>query len=300
MARMIKVPAWKFTIPRIPSYNPDEPDVFEEMTLQEHLVELTGRIKKMVIGLVAGFIVGAILVRPILDQIVNAAQVEAGLDIRSPSDPITIFFRIALYVAVGITLPNIIYQIVAFLAPGLTRKEKRVLFTSLPFMSLLFIGGVSYAYFFAIPRALDFLSDFLGAYIDWNIDAQETISFYMALMMGLGLSFQLPVIMFVLAKIGIVTPANMRKWRKYAFLGIVFIAAIITPTSDPINLALVAVPLVFLYEIGIVISLLFAKTSLRTATADTVDLTDAAEPAKPAFAEKTPRQAPESETPDDV
>jgi hypothetical protein len=184
MARMIKVPAWKFTIPRIPSYDSDEPDVFEEMTLQEHLVELTGRIKKMVIGLVAGFIVGAILVRPILDQIVNAAQVEAGLDIRSPSDPITIFFRIALYVAVGITLPNIIYQLVAFLAPGLTRKEKRVLFTSLPFMSLLFIGGVSYAYFFAIPRALDFLSDFLGAYIDWNIDAQETISFYMALMMA--------------------------------------------------------------------------------------------------------------------
>jgi sec-independent protein translocase protein TatC len=301
MARMIKVPAWKFTIPRIPSYDPDEPDVFEEMTLQEHLVELTGRIKKMVIGLVAGFIIGAILVRPILGQIVAAANLEgSGLDVRGPSDPITVFFRIALYVAVGITLPNIIYQIVAFLAPGLTRKEKRVLFTSLPFMSLLFIGGVSYAYFFAIPRALDFLSNFLSDFIDWNIDAQETISFYLALMMGLGISFQLPVIMFVVAKIGIVTPANMRKWRKYAYLAIMILAAIITPTSDPINLAFVAVPLLILYEAGIIISLMFAKTSLRTATADTVDLSDAAEPAKPAIAEKTPRQAPESETPDDV
>jgi sec-independent protein translocase protein TatC len=304
MARTIKVPAWKFQIPRLPKYDPDEPDVFEEMTLQEHLTELASRIKKMVIGIIIGFIIGAILVNPILDQITRAAQVESGLDIRSPSDPITIFFRIALYVAVGITLPNIIYQLVAFLAPGLTRKEKRVLFTSLPFMSILFVGGVAYAYFFAIPRALDFLSQFLGNYIDWNIDAQETISFYLALMMGLGIAFQLPVIMFVLAKIGIVTPANMRKWRKFAYLGIVVAGAIITPTTDPINLALVVFPLVILYEAGIIISMIFAKTSLRNVTADPAD---AAEPAKPLpakAADKAEKQvakaAMRSESPDDV
>lgn len=301
MARMIKVPAWKFQIPRLPKYDPNEPDVFEEMTLQEHLTELASRIKKMVIGIVIGFIVGAILVGPILDQIRNAAQVEQGLDIRSPSDPVIIFFRIALYVAIGITLPNIIYQIVAFLAPGLTRKEKRVLFTSLPFMSILFVGGVAYAYFFAIPRALDFLSDFLGDYIDWNIDAQETISFYLALMMGLGIAFQLPVIMFVLAKIGIVTPQNMRKWRKFAFLGIVIVAAIITPTTDPINLALVVFPLVILYEAGIIISLIFAKTSLRNPAQETAE---PAEPAKPALAKaSTPvksKSEMKSESPDDV
>lgn len=304
MARTIKVPAWKFQIPRLPKYDPNEPDVFEEMTLQEHLTELASRIKKMVFGIVLGFIIGAILVGPILNQIREAAQVEQGLDIRSPSDPVIIFFRIALYVAIGITLPNIIYQLVAFLAPGLTRKEKRVLFTSLPFMSILFIGGVAYAYFFAIPRALDFLSDFLGDYIDWNIDAQETISFYLALMMGLGIAFQLPVIMFVLAKIGIVTPANMRKWRKFAFLGIVVVAAIITPTTDPINLALVVFPLVILYEAGIIISLIFAKTSLRSAAED---LPETAEPATPIAAKATaaaPRKKSkaemQSESPEDV
>lgn len=295
MARTIKVPAWKFTIPRIPKYDPDEPDIFEEMTLQEHLGELASRIKKMVIGIIAGFILGAILVGPILDQISEAAQVEEGLDIRSPSDPVIIFFRIALYVAVGITLPNIIYQLVAFLAPGLTRKEKRVLFTSLPFMSLLFIGGVSYAYFFAIPRALDFLSDFLGDYLAWQIDAQETLSFYLALMMGLGIAFQLPVIMFVLAKIGIVSPANMRAWRKFAFLGIVIAAAIITPTTDPINLALVVVPLVILYEAGIIISMIFAKTSLRSADGDDDDEGDTGD-ARPAIASRANR----AESPDDV
>ncbi|HYH10960.1 MAG TPA: twin-arginine translocase subunit TatC [Thermomicrobiales bacterium] len=298
---MIKVPAWKFQIPRLPQYDPNEPDVFEEMTLQEHLTELASRIKKMVIGVVVGFIVGALLVTRILDQIVDAANLETGLDIKSPSDPIIIYFRIALYVAIGITLPNIIYQIVAFLAPGLTRKEKRVVFTSLPFMSLLFIGGVAYAYFFAIPRALDFLSTFLDDYIDWNIDAQETIGFYLSLMMGLGIAFQLPLIMFILAKIGIVTPANMRKWRKYAYLLIVVASAIITPTSDPINLGFVVLPLVFLYEAGIIISLVFAKTSLRSVTADTAE---PAEPAEPAIAPKvTPKKSKsemKSESPDDV
>jgi sec-independent protein translocase protein TatC len=297
MARTIKVPAWKLQIPRLPKYDPDEPDVFDEMTLQEHLTELASRIKKIVFGIVIGFIIGAILVRPILDQISSAARVEEGLDIRSPSDPVIIFFRIALYVAIGITLPNIIYQLVAFLAPGLTRKEKRVLFSSLPFMSLLFVGGVSYAYFFAIPRALEFLSGFLSSYIDWNIDAQETIAFYLALMMGLGLAFQLPVIMFVLAKIGIVTPANMRKWRKFAFLGIVVLAAIITPTTDPINLALVVAPLTILYEAGIIISVVFAKTSLRSSTEEAVEI---AETATPIPAKAGARKRRVAESPDEV
>ncbi|HEV2129060.1 MAG TPA: twin-arginine translocase subunit TatC [Thermomicrobiales bacterium] len=299
MARMIKVPAWKLQIPRLPKYDPNEPDIFEEMTLQEHLTELANRIKKMVYGIVLGFIVGAILVNPILDQIREAAQVEQGLDIRSPSDPVIIFFRVALYVAVGITLPNIIYQLVAFLAPGLTGKEKRVLFSSLPFMSLLFVGGVAYAYFFAIPRALDFLSTFLGDQLAWEIDAQETLSFYLALMMGLGIAFQLPVIMFVLAKIGIVTPANMRKWRKFAFLGIVVAAAIITPTTDPINLGLVVMPLMILYEAGIIVSMVFAKTSLRSAADESNEVAELARPI-PAKARTTSKAKMQSETPDDV
>ncbi len=256
---------WTSRLPSIlPEDDPDEPEVFEEMTLQEHLLELRDRIVKIVIGVVLGFILGAILVPTVLQSINDAANLDDGLDIRSPADPVMIYFRIAIYIAVGVTLPNIIYQVIAFLVPGLTRREKRLVFASVPFMLLLFVGGVAYGYFFAIPRALDFLSGFMSDYIDFNIDANETISFYVALMLGLGISFQLPLIMFVVAKIGLVTPQKMRKWRKYAILGIVIVAAIVTPTTDPINLALVAVPLYALYEVGIVISLLFARTSLRS------------------------------------
>lgn len=300
MARMIKVPAWKFTIPRLPSYDPDQPDVFEEMTLQEHLVELTSRIKKTVYGIVAGMIIGVLFAEYMLSQITEKASLETGLDIQSPADPILVYFKIALYVAIGLTIPNTLYQVVAFLAPGLTRREKRVLYSSIPFLSLLFVGGAAYAYFFAAPAAFEFLSNFMSEYFIYEPDANATLSFFLSLMMGLGIAFELPLVMFVLAKIGIVTPKYMRQWRKYSYLAILIASAIITPTSDPFNLALVAVPLVFLYEVGIVISVVFAKTSLRTATADTAD---AAEPAKPAVVEEfdDARKEPmKSESPDDV
>ena len=266
MARMIKVPAWKFKIPRLPQVDPDVPDVFEEMTLQEHLIELRDRIMKVCIGIAIAFIFGAVAARFLIEQIVESANVsEAGLDISSPTDPLTLYFKVALYIAIALTLPLTVYQLIAFLAPGLTRKEKRIVYSSLPFVTILFVAGVAYGYFVAAPRALDFLSNFMGDFFSWDPDGSEVLSFFLTLMMGLGLAFQLPVIMFILAKIGIVTPRKMREWRRYAYLCLVILAAIITPSTDPINMAIVAIPLVILYEAGVIISSIFAKTGIRNA-----------------------------------
>jgi len=263
MARTIKLPVRKITIPRLPQVDPNTPDVFEEMTLQEHLVELRDRIMKVCIGIAVAFAIGFAATPTILRAIADGAGVEQ-FDMKGPTDGLTMWFKVALYVAIGITLPFTVYQLVAFLAPGLTRKEKRMLYSTLPFIAILFAVGVWYAYYVAAPRALDFLEGVLAGLFDWDgIDGQETVAFYVTLMMGLGISFQLPVVMFILAKIGIVTPRKMRQWRKYAFLLIVIASAIITPSTDPINLMLVAVPLTILYELGIVISAIFAKTSLR-------------------------------------
>jgi sec-independent protein translocase protein TatC len=167
--------------------------------------------------------------------------------------------KIALYIAIGIAMPVIIYQFFGFLAPGLTKKEKRILLTSLPFVAFLFIGGALYAFLQAAPRALAFLKSFGSAFFSWDIDGNETINFYLTLMVGLGLTFQLPVVMFLLAKLNIVTPRKMQQFRKYAILVIVVVSAVITPTTDPISLGLVAVPLYLLYEIGIVIAYVFAR-----------------------------------------
>jgi sec-independent protein translocase protein TatC len=267
-----KIP--KLRMPRLPEVT-DEPDVFEEMTLQEHLEELRDRIIKMVIAIVPTFLFGFFMAGRIMEDIKLKANALEGMDVKSPTDTLTLTFKIGLYVAIAICMPIIVYQIVAFLAPGMTRKEKRILFTALPFTTLLFALGVYYGYFIAAPRALYFLSNWNTDAFNWQPDGNETVSFFLTLMIGLGIAFQLPVIMFIVAKIGIAGPKEMRKWRKYAFMLLLVASAIITPSTDPYNMAIVAIPLIVLYEVGIIISSIFARTGLRTRT--TADDGDAVE-----------------------
>lgn len=244
-------------LPRLP--DPNEPDVFEEMTLQEHLEELRSRIVKTCISIGIAFIAGIFLARPVLSKIVEQANAENGVDISKPTDVIAIFFRIALYIAIAITAPVIFWHIIGFLAPGLTKKEKRLLFSSLPFISLLFLGGASYAFFFAAPRAFDFLSGFQSDLFSWDPDGTEVVNFYLTLMIGLGLAFQIPIIMFVLATLNIVSSKRMRDYRKYAAMVLLVVSAVITPSTDPINMAFVAVPLLMLYELGLLVTRLFVR-----------------------------------------
>ncbi len=259
MARAFRVPRFRvparlpdFRVPRLPDRN--EPDVFEEMTLAEHLEELKRRLIRMGLAIVGGLIIGFLFAQPLLRIIAENVNSGEGLDVRNPTDNLTVVFKVALYIAIAITSPVLLYQVIAFLAPGLTNREKRIVYISLPFVALLFIAGASYSFFFAIPRALQFLSNFAGDIFQEGADAQETVNFYLTIMVGLGLSFQLPLVMFLLAKINIVSAVKMRKWRRYSYLMIIVVAAIITPTTDPINLALVALPLVILYEIGIILA----------------------------------------------
>lgn len=265
MARSVKLPkpVLHLKIPKLPDPNSDEPEVFAEMTLQEHLEELRSRILKIAIGVGLAFIIGFIFSQQILMQIAEKAGAVGEVDIRAPTDPLTLTFKVALYVAIAIAMPLIIYQIIAFLAPGLTRKEKRLIYTSLPFVSVLFVLGAAYAYFVAAPKALYFLSHWNTSVFVWQPDGPELVNFFLALIVGLGVAFQLPVVMFVLAKIGIVSPAKMRAWRKYAIIVMLIAAAIITPSTDPYNMSLVAIPLIILYEFGILISHFFARATLR-------------------------------------
>jgi sec-independent protein translocase protein TatC len=138
---------------------------------------------------------------------------------------------------------------------------------SLPFVTLLFLGGAGYGFFFAAPRALTFLSGFMSDIYEWSPEGNQIVTFYLTLMIGLGLAFQLPIIMFLLAKLGVASPQKMRGFRKYAILILLIVSAVITPSTDPFNMAIVAVPLLILYEAGIVISMLFAKRPIEVAKA---------------------------------
>ncbi|MCC7023442.1 MAG: twin-arginine translocase subunit TatC [Thermomicrobiales bacterium] len=247
-------------LPKLPDVN--EPDVFEEMTLLEHMEELRDRIIKSVIAVGIAFIAGAVMAGPMLKRLQVAAGAVAGFDIVSPTDPITLYFRVALYIAVGLALPVILWQLVGFLLPGLTHREKRFLILSMPFVILLFLLGAAYGFFFAAPRALQFLSSFMSDLYEWSPEGEETISFFLTLMLGLGLAFQLPVVMFILAKLGIVSPQRMRSWWRYAVVILLVVAAVVTPSTDPFNMMIVFVPLYLLYEAGILVSRLFARTPL--------------------------------------
>ncbi len=271
MARRLKPPG----IPALPSRLPavsrphlpklpdaETPDVFEEMTLLEHMEELRDRIVKSVIAIGVAFIAGVFLAGPLLKRLQFEANAVGGFDVVSPTDPITLYFKVALYLAIGFALPVIMWQLVGFLLPGLTGKEKRFLILSMPFVIALFVLGVAYGFFFAAPRALTFLSSFMSDIYEWSPEGGEVISFFLTLMLGLGLAFQLPVVMFILAKLGAVTPQKMRSFRKYAVIVLLILSAVITPSTDPINMAVVFVPLYLLYEAGILVSTLFARTPL--------------------------------------
>ncbi len=262
MARSIRNFRPKFSLPKLPDANSDEPEVFEEMTLQEHLEEFRDRIIRVFIGLVPAFIFGFIVHKRVIKLMIEKAQV-ATFDIRSPVETMTLSFKVSAYIAIAIMLPWIVYQLIAFLAPGMTRKEKRFLYLSLPFVTILLVSGMVYAWAIAIPRSMWFLSRWNEGLIDFEgIDANETTSLFLLLILGLGIAFQLPLVIFILAKLGIASPAKLRSWRKYSYLLLLIGSAVLTPTTDPFNLALVAVPMVLLYELGIILGAVFARTTV--------------------------------------
>lgn len=266
MARSIKNYVPKVSRPRKPDWwnaDIDEPEEFEEMTLQEHLEEFRDRIIRIFIAIVPAFIIGWFFHDDVLRDIRVKSNAIEGLQTLGAVDPITISFQISLYIAITICVPVIFYQFIAFLMPGMTRKEKKFLFSSLPFITILFLAGAWFGYFVAAPRALEFLSNWNSDILKWELTAQNAVTFFLRLVIGIGIGFQLPVVIFVLSKLGIVSVEKLRKWRKYAYLLLFVAAAIITPTPDPINMATVAIPLILLYELGIIISAVFGRTVIR-------------------------------------
>ncbi|MEZ4505977.1 MAG: twin-arginine translocase subunit TatC [Thermomicrobiales bacterium] len=145
----------KVPLPSFPGKDDEDyEDVFEEMTLAEHLDELRSRLVKTCVGIGIAFIGGLFLTRPLLGLVRDNANIER-FDVIDATEPITSFFKTALYIAIAVALPLIFYQIFAFVSPGLTRKEKRYVYGSLPFVVVFFLAGAAFAFFLAIPRAFE-------------------------------------------------------------------------------------------------------------------------------------------------
>ena len=252
-----------------PSQDPYTPPVpteeeFVEMTLAEHLEELRSRILKSAIAVFLALFAGLYFAFPVIDTIRDQTAVQE-LQIISPTEPFTVYMKVALYIAIAIAMPVLVYQLMAFVSPGLTYRERRYIFLAIPFIMLSFLSGVIFAFFILVPRALQFLSTFGGSIFEWNPRASDVLQFYMTLMLGVGLIFELPIVMYALALIGAMNAKRYGRFRKFAIILSMVAAAIITPTPDPFNMALVAIPTYVLYELGILLSRTVRRTSREEA-----------------------------------
>lgn len=242
-----------------------------------HLIELRDRLIKAVAGVLLGTMVGSYVVfaQPFGFSLVDflaahflqTDKVEGSLQAVEVAEFFVSSMGVAIGIGIAIAMPVIIYQIVAFFAPGLYAREKRIVFTALPFVLELFLAGLVFGWFFTVPTAINFLVTF-GS---WSkaVEIKPTVSDFLGiitrLMLWNGVIFEMPAVIFLLARIGVVSLETLRSTRRYAFVIIVIIAAFITPTGDPYNLMLMALPMYALYEMGILLARLVPRPSADAA-----------------------------------
>ena len=224
-----------------------------QASIMEHLEELRDRLIKSAIALTVTTLLSFVFAKQFL-QLLIAPMGETPPVSSTPTTNIVVFTKVALISGVALAMPVLVYQLIGFIAQGLTRREKRYLYLILPGATLSFVAGIAFAYFVMLPMAIPFLKGFLGDIVQPNWFVDKYISFITSLLFWVGLSFETPLLIFFLAKLGIVTPAVLSRNRKYAVLVIAVLSAVITPTPDPFNMILVMAPLILLYEIGILLA----------------------------------------------
>ncbi len=239
----------------------EKPRELHEMGFSGHLEELRKRLIYSVIGLVIGCILTSIFIDTILNVVLLGPAIASKMELqnRKPFGQAFLYFKVIFIVGIIITTPFILYQLWKFIEPGLYEKERKWARSITFFTTVCFFAGISFAYFVMIPSMLTFSASFGSQNIKNFIDVDELLSFMTTTLLAAGLIFELPMISFVLTKVGIITPTIMRKYRKHSIVGILIIAAIMTPSPDPFNQLIFAIPLYILFELSIWVSSIALK-----------------------------------------
>jgi sec-independent protein translocase protein TatC len=222
------------------------------MSLMEHLEELRKRIVHSAIYLSLGFVVAYIFhvrLYGFIQAPLDALHIK--LNYTHPMDPLNLYLQVALIGGAILSSPFILYQVWLFIAPGLYQKERRFV---VPFMAAtvgLFLTGASFGYFWVLPGALKILIVDFGSKFQPMVTIEEYTGFFLSIILGLGISFELPILIFFLALFGIVSPRFLWTNIRYAILAVFLVAAIITPSPDPWTMCIYAIPMLGLYIIGI-------------------------------------------------
>lgn len=221
-----------------------------EMSLFDHLEELRQRIFYALIAVVLGIIGCFIFVRPIVQILETPAQGVKFLQI-APGEFFFVSIKVAGYSGILVASPFIIYQVVQFVLPGLTRRERRLIAPIVLGSSLLFFLGLFFSYIALVPAALNFFISYGGDVVEQAWSIEKYFELVLLLMLSTGLAFQIPIIQLLLGILGIVSSAQMLSGWRYIVLGAAILGAILTPSTDPVTQSLLGGAVLFLYFSGI-------------------------------------------------
>jgi len=246
--------------------DPQSAEPLQQMSLLDHLDELRRRIIYSLVGLVVSFLVCwafvdeafAFLARPI-HRLLPEGQRLAFLGV---TDPFMLYVKVALLGSVFVASPFLLYQVWRFVSPGLYRHERRFALPFIFFGTAFFLAGGAFAYYVAFPFAVEFLLG-VGEQFQAVITIERYFRFLMTVILGLGLMFELPIVIFMLARLGLVTPRFLMRHFRWAVVIIFIAAALITPTPDVFNLCLFALPTIGLYLLGVAAAALFGRPRKR-------------------------------------
>jgi sec-independent protein translocase protein TatC len=244
----------------------DQTAQFEGQTILEHLNELRIYLTRALIGLVLATVVSFAFAEQVLAFLIEPYG--ELLDVISPTEGIETYFKVALVCGVILSMPWLLYQLWRFIAPGLEKSEKRYVYVFIPSAFALFLTGVSFAWLVLLPAAISFLSTFMGDIFEARWISREYISFATTFLLWLGISFEMPLIIYFLARFGIVGPTTLREQWRFAIVGISILAAVITPSIDPVTMLLTMIPLLILYLISIVLASLGQRQFKKTVAID--------------------------------
>lgn len=229
----------------------------KQMTILEHLQELRNRMLVAMVAVIAGLGASAAFGGEIIDFLKEPAEDQLSgfqLQFVEPFELFVTYFRVSLLAGLVGAMPIITYQGLRFLAPGLKEGEKRWIYATVLGGTLLFLGGAAFSFFIILPRALDFLLNFGSDLADPNIRIGSYIDFVTRLIFWTGVSFETPLIVMFLARLGVVTASQLLRWWRVAVVVAFAISAIVTPTIDPITQSFVAGPIVVLYFLGVLLA----------------------------------------------
>lgn len=250
---------------------PETGESLKPMTLLEHLDELRRRLMRCLMAVAVGFAVSYAYHEEIFQWLalpLTRYLPEGGrLVYLKLQEPFMLFLKVALFAGIFLAAPYLLYQLWLFISPGLYRHEKRYALPFIVFASALFIAGCAFAYFVALPSAFQFFIDMGKGYTP-NIDIDFFFDLVLFIILGMGAVFQLPIVIAFLSMMGMVTPRFLIQKFRHAVVIIFIVAAVISPTTDALNLVIFAGPMLVLYVLSIGVSWIFMRRRAKTGAVD--------------------------------